>query len=55
MADLKAKVLTLGINSMIDHEYPAFTSSYACGGKTFEILVTDDPPPGYDRDAAEVD
>ncbi|KAK4449084.1 hypothetical protein QBC34DRAFT_405876 [Podospora aff. communis PSN243] len=30
----------------------AFTVTYLCAGQRFEILVTDDPPPGYDRDGA---
>ena len=54
MAEMDAQVLTLGVNDLTDHEDPAFTCSYVCGGKTFQVLVTDNPPPGYDRDAAEV-
>ncbi|KAM7182833.1 hypothetical protein V8F33_013982 [Rhypophila sp. PSN 637] len=50
----EGQVLTLGVNDLSDSYLLAFTSSYICGGKTFEILVTENPPPGYDRDSTEV-
>ena len=57
MADTNAsaeQVLTIGVEDISNYHQTAFISSYVCGGRTFEILVTDDPPPGYDRDSTEV-
>lgn len=52
MAD---QILDLGVgNNDIDHpadgqrRHAAFTAVYLCAEKGFEILVTDDPPPGCD-------
>ncbi|KAK3331542.1 hypothetical protein B0H66DRAFT_599016 [Apodospora peruviana] len=45
------EVLTLGLNDLCDSDREAFTSSYVCRDKTFEILITDDLPPGYDHDS----
>ncbi|KAK0611709.1 hypothetical protein B0T14DRAFT_500752 [Immersiella caudata] len=33
-------------------QHSAFTVTYLCAGRRFEILVTDNPPPECDRDGA---
>lgn len=54
-SDFADHVLSLGINNIGDSYALAFTATYICGGKTFQILVAGDPPPGYDTQSTEVE
>ena len=47
-----SEIRVCGITELADSKHLAFVSSCVYNGKRFQILVTDDPPPGCDREQA---